>query len=205
MRTVSTSPSPNSTSTSSLRSDVPLGLHGGSGIPVDQVQKAIGLGVAKMNVGTAIHVAFKEGTEEGLAANPGSQRLPGPYARRPTPARRPHHVRRTRCLTTVNLTPGPLIGGVRRRTIPHRTSRDTARSVLPARLCFTCRPPLAPQPKSVARLDSGFERCAARFRRSPSCDSPLASGSGAARGQSMVSPKPWARHQARMAANLGNS
>jgi fructose/tagatose bisphosphate aldolase len=25
-----------------------------------------------MNVGTAIHVAFKEGMEEGLAANPGS-------------------------------------------------------------------------------------------------------------------------------------
>jgi fructose/tagatose bisphosphate aldolase len=29
-------------------------------------------GVAKMNVGTAIHVAFKEGMEEGLAENPGS-------------------------------------------------------------------------------------------------------------------------------------
>jgi fructose/tagatose bisphosphate aldolase len=41
------------------------------GIPVDQVQKAIGMGVAKMNVGTAIHVAFKERMEQGLA-NPGS-------------------------------------------------------------------------------------------------------------------------------------
>src|SRR4029450_3803555 len=57
------------------RIEVPLVLNGGSGIPVDQVQKAIGMGVAKMNVGTAIHVAFKEGMEgmeEGLAANPGS-------------------------------------------------------------------------------------------------------------------------------------
>jgi ketose-bisphosphate aldolase len=41
------------------RSEVPLVLHGGSGIPVDQVHKAISMGVAKMNVGTAIHVAFK--------------------------------------------------------------------------------------------------------------------------------------------------
>lgn len=54
------------------RTEVPLVLHGGSGIPVDQVQKAIGMGVAKMNVGTAIQVAFKEGMEEGLAENPGS-------------------------------------------------------------------------------------------------------------------------------------
>ena len=54
------------------RTEVPLVLQGGSGIPVDQVQKAIGMGVAKMNVGTAIHVAFKEGMEEGLAENPGS-------------------------------------------------------------------------------------------------------------------------------------
>jgi ketose-bisphosphate aldolase len=54
------------------RTDVPLVLHGGSGIPVDQVQKAIGMGIAKMNVGTAIHVAFKEGMESGLAENPGS-------------------------------------------------------------------------------------------------------------------------------------
>lgn len=54
------------------RTDVPLVLHGGSGIPVDQVQKAIGMGVAKMNVGTAIHVAFKQGMEEGLAENAGS-------------------------------------------------------------------------------------------------------------------------------------
>jgi ketose-bisphosphate aldolase len=53
------------------RIEVPLVLNGGSGIPVDQVQKAIGMGVAKMNVGTAIHVAFKERMEQGLA-NPGS-------------------------------------------------------------------------------------------------------------------------------------
>jgi Fructose-bisphosphate aldolase class-II/Beta-lactamase len=55
------------------RTEVPLVLHGGSGVPVDQVQKAIGMGVAKMNVGTAIHVAFKEGMEESLA-----ERAPAP-------------------------------------------------------------------------------------------------------------------------------
>lgn len=54
------------------RTDVPLVLHGGSGIPVDQVQKAISMGVAKMNVGTAIHVAFTEGIQAGLEENPGS-------------------------------------------------------------------------------------------------------------------------------------
>jgi fructose/tagatose bisphosphate aldolase len=72
------------------RTEVPLVLHGGSGIPVDQVQKAIGMGVAKMNVGTAIHVAFKDGMQEGLAA------------RRPAPVRRHHHVRRTRCITLLD-------------------------------------------------------------------------------------------------------
>ena len=39
------------------RTDVPLVLRLRN--PVDQVQKAIGIGMAKMNVGTAIHVAFK--------------------------------------------------------------------------------------------------------------------------------------------------
>jgi fructose/tagatose bisphosphate aldolase len=54
------------------RTEVSLMLHGGSGIPVNQVQKAIGMGVAKMNLGTAIQVAFMEGMEEGLAESPGS-------------------------------------------------------------------------------------------------------------------------------------
>jgi hypothetical protein len=112
------------------RAEVPRVLHGGSGIPVDQVQKAIGMGVAKMNVGTATHVAFKRygGRPRSESWFPrhheDPQWLPGPCARRPTPARRHHYVRQTRCVTVVNLTPASLIGGVRRRTIPHRTSRE---------------------------------------------------------------------------------
>ena len=33
---------------------IPLGLHGGTGIPVDQVKKAINMGVYKLNVGTEL-------------------------------------------------------------------------------------------------------------------------------------------------------
>lgn len=42
-------------------SNLPLVLHGGSGIPYDQVAKAISLGVAKANVGTQLSIAYKEG------------------------------------------------------------------------------------------------------------------------------------------------
>ena len=38
--------------------DLPLVLHGGTGIPVDQVQKAISLGISKINVNTDLQVAF---------------------------------------------------------------------------------------------------------------------------------------------------
>ncbi|MCX7889691.1 MAG: class II fructose-bisphosphate aldolase [Rhodobacteraceae bacterium] len=40
------------------RVKIPLVLHGGTGIPRDQVQQAIRMGVAKMNVGTALRYAF---------------------------------------------------------------------------------------------------------------------------------------------------
>lgn len=40
------------------RISIPMVLHGGTGIPRDQVQQAIGMGVAKMNVGTALRYAF---------------------------------------------------------------------------------------------------------------------------------------------------
>ncbi|MFV0334156.1 MAG: ketose-bisphosphate aldolase [Tropicimonas sp.] len=40
------------------RIDIPMVLHGGTGIPRDQVQRAISMGVAKMNVGTALRHAF---------------------------------------------------------------------------------------------------------------------------------------------------
>jgi fructose-bisphosphate aldolase class II len=57
------------------QTDVPLVLHGGSGIPSEQVQKAIGMGVAKFNVGTALHVAFREALRKGIAENPDSNEM----------------------------------------------------------------------------------------------------------------------------------
>ena len=37
--------------------NIPLVLHGGSGIPVDQIKKAIDLGVSKINVNTELQLA----------------------------------------------------------------------------------------------------------------------------------------------------
>ena len=45
---------------------IPLVLHGGSGIPDDQVKAAISAGVRKMNIGTDVCCAFAEGTKEIL-------------------------------------------------------------------------------------------------------------------------------------------
>lgn len=45
----------------------PLVLHGGSGIPDDQVKAAIKAGIRKMNIGTDVCCAFAEGTKETLA------------------------------------------------------------------------------------------------------------------------------------------
>ena len=44
----------------------PLVLHGGSGIPDDQVKAAINAGIRKMNIGTDVCCAFAEGTKETL-------------------------------------------------------------------------------------------------------------------------------------------
>ncbi len=45
---------------------IPLVLHGGSGIPDDQVKAAVKAGIRKMNIGTDICCAFAEGTKEAL-------------------------------------------------------------------------------------------------------------------------------------------
>ena len=45
---------------------LPLVLHGGSGIPDDQVKAAIKAGIRKMNIGTDVCCAFAEGTKETL-------------------------------------------------------------------------------------------------------------------------------------------
>lgn len=44
-------------------------LHGGSGIPKDQTQKAIKLGISKINVNTELQVAFHAATREFILAN----------------------------------------------------------------------------------------------------------------------------------------
>ena len=45
---------------------IPLVLHGGSGIPDDQVKAAVKAGIRKMNIGTDVCCAFAEGTKETL-------------------------------------------------------------------------------------------------------------------------------------------
>ncbi|HHV12559.1 MAG TPA: class II fructose-1,6-bisphosphate aldolase [Clostridiales bacterium] len=44
--------------------DMPLVLHGGTGIPEDMIKKAISLGVAKINVNTECQWAFQEATRK---------------------------------------------------------------------------------------------------------------------------------------------
>ena len=48
--------------------DMPLVLHGGTGIPDDMVKKAISLGVAKINVNTECQLSFQEATREYIEA-----------------------------------------------------------------------------------------------------------------------------------------
>ena len=45
---------------------VPLVLHGGSGIPDDQVKAAINAGIRKMNIGTDVCCAFADGTKTAV-------------------------------------------------------------------------------------------------------------------------------------------
>ena len=48
--------------------DMPLVLHGGTGIPEDMIQKAISLGVAKINVNTECQLSFAAATREYIEA-----------------------------------------------------------------------------------------------------------------------------------------
>ena len=51
-----------------LTGDMPLVLHGGTGIPADMIKKAISLGVAKINVNTECQIAFAEATRKYIEA-----------------------------------------------------------------------------------------------------------------------------------------
>ncbi len=48
--------------------DMPLVLHGGSGIPTEMIQQAIKLGVSKVNVNTECQIAFAEATRKYIEA-----------------------------------------------------------------------------------------------------------------------------------------
>ena len=47
-----------------LTGDLPLVLHGGTGIPVDQIQKAISLGISKINDNTDLQLVFAAATRK---------------------------------------------------------------------------------------------------------------------------------------------
>lgn len=51
-----------------LTGDMPLVLHGGTGIPADMIKKAISLGVAKINVNTECQLAFADATRKYIEA-----------------------------------------------------------------------------------------------------------------------------------------
>ncbi|MEE1312673.1 MAG: class II fructose-1,6-bisphosphate aldolase [Lachnospiraceae bacterium] len=51
-----------------LTGDMPLVLHGGTGIPADMIKKAISLGVAKINVNTECQLAFAAETRKYIEA-----------------------------------------------------------------------------------------------------------------------------------------
>ena len=53
--------------------DMPLVLHGGTGIPEDMIKKAISLGVAKINVNTECQLAFAEATRQYIEAGKDQQ------------------------------------------------------------------------------------------------------------------------------------
>ena len=72
-----------------LTGDMPLVLHGGTGIPDDMIKKAISLGVAKINVNTECQISFAEATRkyieagkdlEGKGFDPRKLLLPGTEA-----------------------------------------------------------------------------------------------------------------------------
>ena len=56
-----------------LTGDLPLVLHGGTGISVEMIQKAISLGVAKINVNTECQLAFAEATRKYIEAGKDQQ------------------------------------------------------------------------------------------------------------------------------------
>ena len=64
--------------------DAPLVLHGGSGVPDDQLREAIRRGIAKVNVGTQMQRVFSRALRETAVSNPDewdARKLLGPATR----------------------------------------------------------------------------------------------------------------------------
>ena len=53
------------------RVKIPLGLHGGTGIAADSLQKAIQLGIAKVNFGSYLKLSYLQALRDGLASDEG--------------------------------------------------------------------------------------------------------------------------------------
>ncbi|MCI7084600.1 MAG: class II fructose-1,6-bisphosphate aldolase [bacterium] len=56
-----------------LTGEMPLVLHGGTGIPADMIKKAISLGVSKINVNTECQLAFADATRKYIEAGKDQQ------------------------------------------------------------------------------------------------------------------------------------
>ncbi|BDD02297.1 class II fructose-bisphosphate aldolase [Persicobacter psychrovividus] len=48
--------------------ETPLVLHGGTGIPDEDIQKAISMGICKINIGTVVHTTYMKYMGEGIQA-----------------------------------------------------------------------------------------------------------------------------------------
>ena len=59
--------------------DTPLVLHGGSGIPKEQVQKAVKLGISKVNINTENQLAFAKATRAYIEAGKDEDKLAKGY------------------------------------------------------------------------------------------------------------------------------
>ena len=53
--------------------DLPLVLHGGTGIPVDQIKKAISMGICKLNINTDLQLVFAEATRKYIESGADKQ------------------------------------------------------------------------------------------------------------------------------------
>ena len=63
-----------------LTGDMPLVLHGGTGIPEDMIKKAISLGVSKINVNTECQLSFADATRKYIEAGKDPRKLLAPGA-----------------------------------------------------------------------------------------------------------------------------